>query len=216
MNDSLTQFDILIKGRSLLTHPFYAQRWNNGELTLEELQVYAKEYFHLAKRIPGIVSRVRDRAVEKRPDLVPAIEENIQEETEHIDLWKRFAKSLGVSEEEMEHYEPTKQVKGAVSTLEKLAEGSFEDGVATMYAMELELPTISQTKKEGLCKFYGLESEDAHIYFDEHLNEEKHFDVWRQVKIDPVRAEKVVDKALAAQHKVLDGVSEKCGLCTTC
>lgn len=216
MTISLTQLDPVIRSKSLLTHYFYEQKWNMGELTQEELAIYAKEYMHLVERVPGIVERVRDRARTSRPDLVPSIEENIAEETEHIELWKRFAKSLGVTEEQLANHKPTDMTKKAVSELEKLAEGSFEDGVTAMYAMELTLPEIAQTKKDGLCKFYGLQSEDAHVYFDEHLKEEEHFAVWRKVEVDPVRAMRIAKTSLKVQHMVLDGVCEVCGFCISC
>lgn len=219
MTISLTELDEYINSNGLLTHYFYEQKWNNGELTLEELQKYAKEYFHLAKNVPGIVSRVLDNAEkEGRTDLIPSIKENMAEETEHIDLWKRFSKSLGVSEKELEDYEPHKLTKEAVEELKALAEESFEDGVSAMYAMELTLPEISQSKKDGLCKFYDMpeSNEDAHVYFDEHLNEEEHFSVWRKVDVDPVRSMQTVKASLRAQHKVLDGVCEMCGFCITC
>lgn len=214
---SLTNLDEFIASQGLLTHYFYEQKWNNGELTKDELVLYAKEYFHLAKAVPGIVSRVKDRAVERgMTHLYEHIDQNIEEETEHIDLWKRFAKSLDISEEDLEAYEPHQLTKEAVSELEELAEGSFEDGVTAMYAMELTLPEIAQSKKDGLCKHYDLTSEDAHIYFDEHLNEEAHFSVWRKVEVDPVRSMQVAKASLKAQHKVLDGVCEVCGFCISC
>ena len=215
---SLTHLDQFIVSKGLLTHYFYEQKWNNGELTKEELAKYAKEYFHLAKAVPGIVSRVKDRAVERgmTEETIKEIDHNIEEETEHIELWKRFAKSLDVSEAELEGYEPHALTKEAVSELEELAEGSFEDGVTAMYAMELTLPEIAQSKKDGLCKHYDLHSEDAHIYFDEHLNEEEHFTVWRKIPVEPVRAMQVAKSSLRAQHKVLDGVCEVCGFCVSC
>lgn len=214
---SLTHLDEYIVSKGLLTHYFYEQKWNNGELTKEELALYAKEYFHLAKAVPGIVSRVKDRAVERgMTDLAVEIDHNIEEETEHIDLWKRFAKSLGVSEQDLEDYEPHHLTQEAVTELEELAEGSLEDGVSAMYAMELTLPEIAQSKKDGLCKHYDLTSEDAHIYFDEHLNEAEHFSVWRKVPVDPVRSMNVVKASLRAQHKVLDGVCEVSGFCISC
>lgn len=217
MTTSLTQLDDTIRSRGLLTHYFYEHKWNNGELTKEELQKYAKEYFHLAKAVPGIVSRVKDRAIERgMKDMLPEIESNIKEETEHIELWKRFAKSLDVSEAELENYEPHKLTKEAVTELENLATSSLEDGVTAMYAMELTLPEIAQSKKDGLCEHYNLTSEDAHIYFDEHLNEEEHFAVWRKIPVDPVRSMQVAKASLRAQHKVLDGVCEVCGFCISC
>lgn len=219
MTTSLTQLDDFIRSRGLLTHYFYEQKWNNGELTLEELRKYAKEYFHLAKNVPGVVSRVLKHAERAgRTDLLPSIQENLEEETEHIDLWKRFSKSLGVSEQELEDYEPHELTKEAVEELCALADKSFEDGVSAMYAMELTLPEISQSKKDGLCKHYDLpeSNEDAHVYFDEHLNEEEHFAVWRKVDVDPVNAMQTVKASLRAQHKVLDGVCEVCGFCISC
>lgn len=217
MTISLSLLDPVIRSRGLLTHYFYKQKWTMGELTKEELALYAKEYFHLAKRVPGIVDRVRTRAVAaNRTDLLSDIDNNIKEETEHVALWKRFAKSLGVSELELDSYVPTKTTQDAVSELEELAEGSLEDGVTAMYAMELTLPEIAKSKKDGLCEHYDLTSQDAHVYFDEHLNEEEHFAVWRKVQVEPVRAMQIAKASLRAQHKVLDGVCEVCGFCVSC
>lgn len=179
---------------------------------MDDMNVYAKEYFHLAKRIPGIVERVRDRALEQKPEMVAIIEENMEEEQEHVGLWKRFANSLGIDNEELEAYQPSATVQAAVRSLEEVAEGTFEDGIAAMYALEKELPEIAKTKKEGLCEFYGLESEDAHIYFDEHLKEEKHIQVWLSVDVSENKAEAAVKKSLEAQNKVLDAVCEEAGI----
>ncbi len=212
---TLSQLDERIASRSLLQHPFYV-KWSKGELTLDDLRVYAKEYFHLAKSVPGIVSRVRDRALEKHPEMIPFIEENIVEETEHTELWKRFAMSLNISDEELTVYQPSLKTRHAVQMMEGLAERSFDHGVAAMYAMELELPQIAQTKKDGLCDFYDLTSIDAHIYFDEHLKEEKHLAVWRMVSIDCSDAEEAAEASLTAQNQVLDAVCDLCGIDEHC
>ena len=212
MDTSLTQFDDFIQRNGMLEHYFYKIKWNNGELSEEDMKLYIKEYFPLAKAVPGLVASIKERAVEKRPDLLEAIEENLQEETEHIELWKRFALSYNISAEELENHTPHPKVQLAVKKLEALAEESFESGVAAMYAMELDLPAIAKTKKEGLCKWYNRpeSNEDAHIYFDEHLNEEEHFKVWRSVQIDPTTSEKAVKESLVAQNLLLDGVCDVC------
>ncbi|OGJ64302.1 hypothetical protein A3C37_05380 [Candidatus Peribacteria bacterium RIFCSPHIGHO2_02_FULL_53_20] len=208
---SVFTLDPLISDLSLLKHPFY-QKWSKGELTLKDLQIYAKEYFHLVQRIPGIVERVRVRADERGHDLAGMIEKNRIEEQEHVELWKRFAKSLGVSETELIAHKPSATVTAAVMELEQLADGSFEDGVITMYSLEVELPKIAKTKKEGLCEWYNLSSEDAQIYFDEHLKEEEHLQVWRGVDIDVNSSQTIAKRSLQAQNKVLDGVCELCGI----
>ncbi|PIQ75681.1 pyrroloquinoline quinone biosynthesis protein PqqC [Candidatus Peregrinibacteria bacterium CG10_big_fil_rev_8_21_14_0_10_49_24] len=212
---NLKQFDDLIASRSLLKHPFYV-KWSAGELTMDDMKAYAKEYFHLAKRVPAIVERVRDRAIERRPDMVDVIEHNLEDETMHIELWKRFAMSVGVSEKELMEYKPSAKVQKAVEGLVKGAEGTFEEGVATMYALERELPEISQTKKDGLCKFYGLTGEDAHIYFDEHLKEAKHINVWLNVDVSEKEAEASVRESLANQNQVLDAVCDVAGIEIEC
>jgi pyrroloquinoline-quinone synthase len=202
----LSHLDPLIGKKSLLMHPFY-QKWSKGELTLEDLQVYAKEYFHLVERIPGIVTRVRERVTD--PAFAERIKENEIEEQEHVGLWKRFAKSVGISEQELMSYQPSTETISAVRQLELTAEQGKDEGIACMYALEAELPKIAQTKKEGLRDFYNLTSEDAQIYFDEHLGEEKHLEVWRMFPVDSVRGTAAAEASMAAQNQVLDAV---CGL----
>lgn len=208
----LSQFDSLIASRSLLKHPFY-QKWSKGELTLKDMKVYAKEYFHLVERIPGMVASVRDRAKDR--NLKTMIDRNVREEQHHVELWKRFAKSVGVTENELSEYQPSAIVRSAVQNLEQTCQGTFSEGVAAIYALELELPAIAKTKKEGLCDFYDLTSEDAQIYFDEHLNEEKHLDVWRSMPIEG-DLEQATESSLDAQNQVLDGVCKICGIEMDC
>ncbi len=210
---NLSQFDSVIASRSLLKHPFYV-KWSKGELTLEDLQVYAKEYFHLVQHIPGIVQRVYDRVQD--PMLRTRIERNIREETEHVALWKRFARSLGINESEIVGYVPSQKVQDAVKALEAVAERTTDEGISAIYALECELAQIAQTKKEGLTAFYNLTSEDAHIYFDEHLHEEEHLKVWRLFQVDEAVAPAAVDTSLTSQNAVLDAVCEARGISCAC
>lgn len=213
MTVTLASFDDLIASRSLLKHPFYVA-WSKGELTLDHLRVYAKEYFHLVERIPGIVSRIADRVKDK--ELKAQINENMREEQEHVELWKRFGKSLGLTSQDLTSHTPSLKVQNAVRTLEQTAELGMDDGITAMYALEAELPAIAATKKDGLCRFYGLDSEDAQIYFDEHLKEEKHLEVWRSFRVDGVVAQAAAEASLSAQNQVLDAVCEECGISMHC
>ncbi len=208
---TLSSLDPIIASRSLLKHPFY-QKWSKGELTRDDLRIYAKEYFHLVSRIPGIVASVAARAADAEARKM--ISKNVTEEQEHVQLWKRFAKSLGISEAELVAYTPSEKARAAVRSLASLAEKDFSSGVTAVYALELELPAIATTKKQGLCDFYGLTSEDAQIYFDEHLKEEGHLNVWRALKADA--SEDAARDSMAAQNQVLDAVCEKCGIAMEC
>ncbi len=47
--------DARIESRAMLDHPFY-QRWTCGQLTREELQEYARQYYHYALAFPTFIS----------------------------------------------------------------------------------------------------------------------------------------------------------------
>jgi pyrroloquinoline-quinone synthase len=205
--------DPIVASRSLLKHPFYV-KWVRGELSLDDLRSYAKEYFTLVERIPGIVARVRERVSDPRTR--SHIDENIREETEHVELWKRFAASLGISESDLHTHEPSPKLLDAVDELEEIADEGADEGVAAIYALELELPMIAKTKKDGLCKFYALESADAHAYFDAHLGEEKHLAVWREIPVDGKRGAAAARRSMAAQNAVLDAVCDARGISMNC
>lgn len=207
-----SKLDQMIAAKSVLLHPFYV-RWSKGQLTMDDMRVYAKEYFKLVERIPGIVERVRDRVTDDQ--FKAQIEVNRIEEQEHVELWKRFAKSVGVSESELAAHQASPKTEAAIRSLEHECEASAERGVVAMYALELELPQIARTKKEGLCDFYGLTSEDAHIYFDEHLKEEKHIAVWRTQPLG-ADSEAAADASLTAQNRVLDAVCDACNIPLAC
>jgi pyrroloquinoline-quinone synthase len=210
-----TLIEQTVQSKTLLAHPFYL-RWSKGELTLDELKVYAKEYFFLAAAIPAIVAEILERIPAPQAPMRDFIEKNMEEEEEHALLWERFAYSVGVTEEELRAYEPSQKTKDAIQSLLAQAAKSFDDGVITMYAFECELAKIAQTKKEGLLAFYGLTSSDAHAYFDEHVKEEEHLKVWRQI---PVASDDIAAKAsvsIDAQHKVLDAVCDACGISMVC
>lgn len=209
---TFTDIETIVSEKSLLKHMFY-QAWSRGELTKGQLAIYAKEYFHLVKNIPGIVARVQ--AVLSDDALKASLDHNRIEEQEHVELWKRFALSLGVSEQELLNHVPSQVCIKAVADLEALAEQSVEEGVAAMYALECELPAIARTKMDGLKEFYGLTSEDAQIYFEEHLKEEKHLQEWRKFPLG-AKSRAAAEQSIAAQNRALDAVCMSAGISLVC
>ena len=212
---SLVSLDPLIRDYSLLKHPFYV-RWVRGDLCLEDLRVYAREYAQLVRRIPGIVEKVRDLVPPQYGERLWALaEENRKEEIEHVSLWGRFAKSVGVSPSDFSVVPVSPKVRAAVSSIERLAKKSFGDGVTVMYCLERELAQIAETKLKGLFEFYGLTTEDARCYFEEHLKEEDHLKVWREVPVAS-RSRETAKQCLQSQNKVLDAICELRGIPLTC
>ncbi len=202
-----------VERRSLLKHPFY-QMWSRGELELDHLSGYSKEYFQLVKAVPELVKNIELRAGKEEPQRKD-ISKNVSEETDHIQLWVRFASSLGISESELVRHRGSSKTREAVAELRRLSKMSFEESVASMYAYESSLPKISHSKTKGLKQFYGMDSIDATIYFDTHEKVDvRHAAVWRKIlgripKQKEARAFQSAVASLKAQNKMLDAVMER-------
>ena len=204
----IKQIDKMIEERSLLKHPFY-EMWSDGKLSVESLAGYSKEYFQLVKAVPSFMTPVIDNA----PDsVVGELIENQQEEAEHIGPWIKFAGELGISEEELVNYDGLEKTNKAVSNLSDLM-NSYEGGSCAMYAFEKEIPKISQTKLEGMAKFYGMTSNDATEYFKLHTEADiRHAAAWQKIletatsKTDDLI--KIADQSISAQNLLLDSCYE--------
>jgi pyrroloquinoline-quinone synthase len=209
MDNLVQRIDSEIERRSLLKHSFY-KMWSEGKLTIDHLQGYSKEYFQLVKKVPKFVENIAEAT--GNPDIIT---NNAREEAEHIELWVRFAAALGVSKSDLINYGGSEKTNEAVAKLMALANLTFEEAVAAMYAYEMELPKISRSKIDGLKKLYGMDSEDATKYFEIHEEADvRHAQVWREVlqRIPAERQESALNaaiKSLQAQNLLLDSVREK-------
>ncbi|MBA3706603.1 MAG: CADD family putative folate metabolism protein [Bacteroidetes bacterium] len=169
----IEEVNCTIEKKSLLSHPFY-QKWNEGTLTKEELQEYAKQYYHFVKHFPRFVSCVHSNCddVNTRQILL----ENLADEegfktgiADHPRLWLNFAQSLGLTEAEVKTAEPLREVEDLVDGMYELTRSpEFTLGLAALYAYESQVPEISKTKIEGLKKFYGIDSDKAIEFFKVH------------------------------------------------
>ena len=176
MGNIVPRIDSEIEKRSLLKHSFY-KMWSEGKLTIDHLQGYSKEYFQLVKIVPKFVE-----SISKTTGNSDIITSNAREEAEHVELWARFATALGVSRSDLISYGGSEKTNEAVAKLMGLADLTFEEAVAAMYAYEMELPKISRSKIDGLKKLYGMDSEDATKYFEIHEEADvRHAQVWREI-----------------------------------
>jgi len=209
MNHLIQEIDRIIEERSLLKHPFY-QAWSDGKLTRESLAGYSKEYYQLVKAVPIFMAQLMDHVPES---LHNEFNFNQQEEFSHIRLWERFASGLGISRKELTGYEGLYKTNHAISGLHSLM-SSFLSGSAAMYALEKEIPKISEIKLQGLAEFYGLTSEDVTEYFKEHMEADiRHTASWQKA-IDSVsdHDQEIIDAAersLICQNILLDSCYEE-------
>ena len=135
---------------NLLNHPFY-QAWSTGELPLNALRSYAREYGAFISTVPDGWEAVGDAEI-------------AAEEIEHIDLWADFATGLDTTVSEAE----IPQVKALVETANAL----FSERVTALgalYAFEAQQPATAQSKLAGLKAFYQL-PKTAEPYFETHAH----------------------------------------------
>ena len=140
--------DSKIAAHNLLNHPFY-QAWSTGELPLNALRSYAREYGAFISTVPDGWEAVGDA-------------ETTAEEIEHIDLWADFATGLDTAVSEAE----IPQVKALVETANEL----FSERVTALgalYAFEAQQPATAQSKLAGLKAFYQL-PKTVEPYFETH------------------------------------------------
>jgi pyrroloquinoline-quinone synthase len=209
-NNIVQRIDLEIQKYSLLKHSFY-KMWSEGKLRIDQLQGYSKEYFQLVKVVPKFVESIAEET-DNSDDIVT---KNASEEAEHVELWVRFATALGLSRSDLINYSGSEKTNAAIAKLMALANFTFEEAVAAMYAYEMELPKISRSKIDGLKKFYGIDREDATKYFEIHEEADvRHAQVWREIlqKIPADKQETAFNAAiesLKAQNMLLDSVQEK-------
>ena len=95
--DLLDRIDALIAERHLLKHPFYT-KWKAGELTREELQEYARQYYAFESTFPRLLSALHTRS--DRPDVRQSLLDNLWDEehgeVNHAEMWLRFGEGIGV------------------------------------------------------------------------------------------------------------------------
>ncbi len=144
--------DSKISKYNLLDHPFY-QAWSAGELPVEALKCYAREYGAFISTLPKGWDTLNDP-------------ETVEEETEHIDMWADFADGLNTEVSEAQ----IPQVKTLLETAENLFSQS-ETALGALYAFEAQQPETAKSKLTGLKEFYQL-PEKVEPYFETHSHNE--------------------------------------------
>jgi pyrroloquinoline-quinone synthase len=177
---------------NVLQHPFYT-RWEQGELTREELAFYAGEYRHAVLALADAAAASGDDA-------------HAREEVEHVALWDGFADSLDAELDRT----PTRETHECAAAWSPARR--FE-ALAVLYAIESAQPEISKTKLTGLVEHYGFEEDEpGTAYF--RLHAESDIEHARQAaaalaEAPPEETDALVavaERALAANWRLLDGV----------
>ena len=186
--DVIAGIDAARERWNVLEHPFYT-RWEQGELTREELTRYAGEYRHAVVALARAARTARLHA---------------DEEAQHIALWDDFASALGT-----EQAEPLPQTRCCATAWAAAADEA--GAAAILYAIESGQPAISRTKLRGLVEHYGFSDDSPAVeYFAVHgERDHEHAAEARAALADAEDPQlvRVAEAALAANWALLDGVA---------
>ena len=202
--DFWSRLDDVADRWNVLRHPFYV-RWSEGELTRDELALYAAQYAHAVGALAAGTRRLAE--------LAPEAARHAAEEEAHVALWDDFARAVG-----SEPAAPLAETAECVEAWSDPERGLLPTLVA-LYAVESAQPAISETKRLGLVEHYAFEPGRATAYFDVHaVRDVEHAREGREsiaellgedADADALVAE--AERALSANWRLLDGVDRACG-----
>ena len=174
-NNFIDKIDDLINRHHLLNHSFY-KAWNAGELPKETIREYAAQYFQHVSMFPRYLSSIHSNCdqIKTRQLLLENLNEEEKGKENHPELWMRFAEGMGNTRETVNETNPIKETENLVETFTKLSKSEkYHVGLAALYCYESMQPEISETKKDGLQKFYGIKDEDTLKFFTVHMHADK-------------------------------------------
>ena len=215
----IDQLDQKIQEKHLLNHPFY-ETWNAGKLSHEAIKEYSAQYFKHVSSFPRYLSSIHSNCddLKTRQMLLDNLIDEERGSENHPELWMRFAESMGNSRKSVENKKAMKEIEELVATFYSLSKSEqYHVGLAALYCYESMQPEISETKKDGLQRFYGIKDEKALKFFTVHM----HADKWHREVVRNLLAElsdtkekqgeilAAVDSALLVLNNFLSGMERE-------
>jgi pyrroloquinoline-quinone synthase len=160
------------KDLQLLDHPFY-RRWEAGELSRDELTLYAEQYRFFEAMLPEFLETLSDQLPEgvARSCVVA----NLADETgspSHLELFDRFAAHYGATQPSIS---PAMQT--LVAAYFELLKGNSAASLAGLWAYESQGARIADSKAQGLERHYQAR-EEALAFWAAHGSVEEDHAQW--------------------------------------
>ena len=177
----IEKVDSEIQKYHLLNHSFY-KSWNEGALEKETIKEYAAQYFQHVSSFPRYLSAIHSNCddIKVRQLLLENLVDEDKGDENHPELWMRFAEGMGNTREEVKNKITMRETRDLVETFMGLSKSEkYHIGLAALYCYESMQPEISETKKEGLQKFYNIEDENTLKFFTVHM----HADKWHRAVV---------------------------------
>jgi pyrroloquinoline-quinone synthase len=218
MNNHLDDIDGQIAAKHLLTHPFYLA-WTRGELSKEALRDYAQQYYQHVAAFPTYLSAVHAKC-DDQPTRRQVLQNLMDEEAgspNHPELWLQFAESLGTTATQVRATEKQPETAALIDTFRSVCgNGETAEGLAALYAYESQIPTVSESKIDGLKKHYGMTDPKSYEYFSVHIEADReHAAAEREMLEQHVNdsnapaVKQSVDRVLNALWNLLSGVCHR-------
>ena len=210
MSQHLDKIDNDIAEKHLLKHPFYLA-WVRGDLSKEALTDYAKQYYHHVAAFPTYLSVVHAKC-DDQPTRKQILSNLVDEEAgcpNHPELWKQFANALGVNDVDLERAEKQPETKNLINTFRSVcADNSIAESLAALYAYESQIPSICESKIDGLKKHYGFTDPKGYEYFSVHIEADKEHSAAEREMLSASIDNRNVDNVRASANRVLDALWE--------
>jgi pyrroloquinoline-quinone synthase len=204
----IKKIDSEIQKHHLLNHSFY-KAWNEGALEQETIKEYAAQYFQHVSSFPRYLSAIHSNCddIKVRQLLLENLVDEDKGEENHPELWMRFAEGMGNTREDVKNKITMKETSDLVDTFMSLSRSEkYHIGLAALYCYESMQPEISETKKDGLQKFYNIEDENTLKFFTVHMHADKyHRAIVRKMIIE-------LSNSKEKQAEILEAVKSSLGV----
>ncbi|AHX11408.1 folate metabolism, CADD family protein [Neorickettsia helminthoeca str. Oregon] len=200
---------------SILKHDFY-KSWESGNLSREDLQEYACQYFNHVNETPRYLSTIHSkcRDIKVRQVLLDNLVDEERGEENHPKLWLDFCAALGLTQEKVRNAKLLGATKQLSDTFFKLSSSSVSEGIGALYAYERQIPDIARVKIESLKKFYGIEKDEELKFFSVHIeadewHSEECENLLKRMNLSEIEvAKEAALKLASALWKFLDGMEQ--------
>ena len=218
MTNLMDRLQNRIENKSLLTHPFY-RAWQAGQLTIQDLKIYAEQYYQFEANFPRLLSAIHSRCPDRevRQDILSNLWDEEHGDHNHRAMWLDFCSNLGLDPEQVEISEVDTETQALLDTYTDVCTNSnFQAGLAAIYAYEVQVPQVAVEKIRGLKEFYGFDQQDTIEFFqvhstldEEHAHKEAEAILSMTGEADEFVVEAGLQRALDAWWVFLDGVEDR-------
>ena len=204
----LDKLDNDIANKHLLKHPFYLA-WTRGELSRQALTDYARQYYQHVAAFPTYLSAVHAKCDDQttRKTLLNNLIDEEAGSPNHPELWLKFAEGLGVSD--VRKSEEWPETKNLIDTFRSVCrDGSTVEGLAALYAYESQIPSICESKIDGLKKHYGFADPKHYEYFSVHLEADREHSAAERNLLGGYIGNQNFESVRTSMNRVLDALWE--------